>query len=286
MANPILTLAARTARYLPAPLKRGLYKLGPLTKLMRGLLNQVAPSGLTRIDIAGGLLAGIPCEIDLQSEKDYWLGTYEIDLQNALSGLVRPGMVTYDVGANVGYISLILGKLVGEDGKVFSLEANPENVKRLKINLKLNEKLSQFTLIGKAVADKTGAIEFFVHESDDMGKVAGSAGRQEKYTESLSIESVSLDDFVYKENHPAPHLIKIDIEGGEVLAFPGMHQLLRKAQPLILVELHGPESAAEALNTLNTADYSLHLMKAGFPQVDSVEELDWKAYLIGMPPHG
>ncbi|MEK6223121.1 MAG: FkbM family methyltransferase [Chloroflexota bacterium] len=286
MANPILTLAARMARYLPAPLKQGFYKLGPLTKLMRGVLNQATPEGLTTIKIAGGLLAGVTSEIDLKSEKDYWLGTYEIDLQNALSALVRPGMVAYDVGANVGYVSLILGKLVGEEGQVVCLEANPENVKRLEKNLQLNEKLSQFTLIGKAVADKSGAIEFFVHESDDMGKVAGSAGRQENYTEALAIQAVSLDDLVYKDNLPAPHLIKIDIEGGEVLAFPGMQQLLKKTQPLVLVELHGPESAAAAWTTLIAADYTLHLMKAGFPQVDSVEELDWKAYLIGMSLHG
>ena len=54
MANPLLGLAAAAARLLPAPLKRGLYKLGPLSRGLRAALNRAAPQGLSKVSVAGG----------------------------------------------------------------------------------------------------------------------------------------------------------------------------------------------------------------------------------------
>jgi hypothetical protein len=88
--------------------------------------------------VAAGGLSGLTLSLDLQTEKDYWLGTYEPDLQQAIQDLVQPGMIAYDVGANIGYISLLLGLAVGKDGHVFAFEALPANVERLQKNLRLN----------------------------------------------------------------------------------------------------------------------------------------------------
>lgn len=286
MTNPLLSLAARTAQILPKSLKNSLYKLGPLTRLIRGTLNRAAPQGLHEVEIASGVLRGIRIKLDMQGEKDYWLGTYETDLQTALAEFVKPGLITFDIGANVGYISLLLGSLVGPEGQVFCFEALPGNVERLKANINLNPKLSSFTVIPKAVTDKKGDVEFLVHESDDMGKAAGSAGRDADYENTIKVPSISLDEFVYSENNPAPNLIKLDIEGGEVLALPGMTRLLKEARPLMLVELHGPESAQAVWEGLTAAGYTIRQMKTGYPEIRSAKELDWKAYLIGKPNDG
>ena len=58
-------------------------------------------------------------KLDLRAEKDYWLGTYEPDLQAAARKLVQPGGTVYDVGANIGFISLACANLVGMSGRVF-----------------------------------------------------------------------------------------------------------------------------------------------------------------------
>jgi FkbM family methyltransferase len=284
MSNPLLSFAARAASLLPDPIKRSLYRLGPVTHLIRSSLNRAAPEGLTKVTIAAGELAGLKMSLDLQSEKDYWLGTYEPDLQAALKDLVKPGMIAYDVGANAGYISLLLGRAVGLDGKVFCFEPLPANQERLKTNLSLNPNISHFEIIPHAVVDQPGEVNFLVHSSDDMGKVIGSAGRDEEYEQAITIPATSLDHFIYQEGNPAPKIAKLDIEGGEVLALPGMRQLLTEARPLIFIELHGTESAQAAWEALISAGYTIHQMKSSYPQMTSLDSLDWKAYLVGRPP--
>ncbi len=284
MKKSLLNFAAFIARILPGSLKNRLYHLGPFTKLIRKSLNQAAPSGPTKVKIAAGILEGEDFYLDLQSEKDYWLGTYEADFQEVLKKLVKSGMVVYDIGANVGYITVILGKLVGPQGQVVSFEALLENQERLQKNIDLNQSLSNFKLISKAVTDKSGEAQFLIHPSDDMGKVAGSAGRDAEYTESISVKTISVDDFVYQDSQTPPNIIKLDIEGGEVLALPGMKRLLSEAKPIMMIEMHGPESAKSVFHALTLANYSIHSMQPEMPMVNSVEQLDWKAYLIGLPP--
>jgi hypothetical protein len=75
MKKAILTVAAFFARVLPAPIKRALYNFKPLAGLIRGTLNQAAPGGLTVVNIAAGVLQGMPMLLDMQTEKDFWLGT-------------------------------------------------------------------------------------------------------------------------------------------------------------------------------------------------------------------
>jgi hypothetical protein len=75
----------------------------------------------------------------------------------------------------------------------------------------------------------------------------------------------------------------MDIEGGEVLALPGMQRLLDEVRPIMLVELHGEEAAAVVWKVLTGAGYRICKMTARYPQIKSLAELDWKAYVIAFP---
>jgi len=283
MKDPILSLSAVAARILPTPVKQAIYRIGPLARWIRGLLNNAAPTGLTQVKVAAGGLAGFTLLLDMQLEKDYWLGTYEPELEAALHELVRPGMVVYDVGANIGYITLLLARAVGEAGHVFAFEALPENVERLRANIGFNGMTARVTVIAGAVGTGSAPVRFLVHESGGMGKAEGSAGRAAKYAASITVPGISLDEFVYGQSNPPPQAVKMDIEGGEVLALPGMRRLLVEVRPLMLMELHGPESASAAWEALTTAGYRICWMKRGFPPVPSLAALDWKAYLVAKP---
>ena len=231
-SSAILSLAAWAARILPGWAKRSIYRYRPLARLLRSELNRAAPLGLNVVTVAAGELAGMQLSLDLQTEKDYWLGTYEVELQAALRELVKPGMVAYDVGANIGYISLILSRLVGKSGQVFAFEALPGNVERLQENLRLNE--ASVEVIAGAVVDRAGPVHFLVGPSGGMGKAEGSAGRQDvSYQETLTVPGISLDEFVFQQRMPPPQSIKLDIEGGEVLALPGMQRVLAEFHPLV-----------------------------------------------------
>jgi len=282
VAKPLLSLAAAAARWLPAPLKRALYRLGPLSRGIRAALNGAAPQGLSQVSVAGGELAGAKLLLDMQTEKDYWLGTYEMNLQLAIRDWAQPGMVAYDVGANVGYVSLLLAKRVGESGQVFSFEPLPANQERLQKNVALNPN-ANVTLIPKAVADKAGETDFLVHVSGGMGRLQGSVGKKAKYKNKIKVETISLDNFVYKEKNAPPNLIKIDVEGGEVLALKGMQRLLKEAKPILLIELHGHEAANAAWNILREDSYNLYFMRTGYPKLTAPEDLGKKSYVVARP---
>jgi FkbM family methyltransferase len=283
MTNPLLSLAGWAASWLPMPVKRLFYRVKPLASLIRGSLNRAAPQGLAPVTVAAGGLEGARLYLDLHSEKDYWLGTYEPELQVAVRDFVLPGMVVYDVGANVGYISLLLARQVGEKGRVFAFEALPANLERLNANVELNGMADRIEVIPGAVVENAHAVRFWVGPSDDMGKAEGSAGRKDvAYSEVLDIDGLSLDDFVYGMGRPSPQVIKMDIEGGEVLALPGMQRLLREVKPLVLLELHGPEAARVAWEALTRAGYQVCRMQPGYPVVKSFDALDWKAYCVAV----
>jgi FkbM family methyltransferase len=241
---------------------------------------------MNQVEVAAGLLKGYSLNLDMQTEKDHWLGTYELELQDALQDLVKPGMTAYDVGANIGYISLMLARLTGESGRVFAFEALPSNTQRWKENVNLNGLNKRMQLFCGAVADSNTPLRFLVHASGGMGKAAGSAGRENVYQDEIEVPGVSLDEFVFGQGHPAPQIIKMDIEGGEVLALPGMRRLLLEERPSLVMELHGQESIRISWEILSELSYHICWMKPGFPQVSSPVELDWKAYLVALPEPG
>jgi FkbM family methyltransferase len=283
MSKLLLELVSWISRIIPSRVKQGLYRLGPITRLIRGTLNRAAPLGYTRVTVAGGALSGIVLNLDLQSEKDYWLGTYEADLQAALADFAKEGMVAYDLGANIGYITLMLARAVGPKGHVFAFEALPTNIRRLRKHLELNNIEPRVTPVHGAVVGTPGQVEFLRGPSGATGKVSGAAGREIQTADRLLVDGIVLDDYVYRQGHPPPDLIKMDIEGGEIQALPGMKQVLLQARPVLLMELHGPQSAQAAWQALSDANYHIQQMSFGSPQVESWEELDWKAYLVARP---
>jgi len=283
MKKIILKLAAWVARWLPASFKHFLYSHASLAGIIRRVLNTAAPQGLNEVQIAAGLLAGWRMVLDLQSEKDYWLGTYEPDLQQAARDYIQAGMVVADVGANIGYISLMAARLVGNEGSVFAFEALPDNIARLERNVALNSMGDRVIITHAAVMDRVGEAVFLVHASGAMGKAEGSAGRNTNYSQRIRVPALTLDHFFFEGNHPLPQVIKIDIEGGEGLALAGMTRLLAEARPLLLIELHGKQATRQVWERLNAHAYCLHIMAARKPRVDSVEMLGWKSYIIALP---
>jgi FkbM family methyltransferase len=283
MREFMLTIAALAAKILPNSFKQVIYKNKPLAALVRRGLNRAAPTGLTEVKVAAGDLAGYTILLDMQLDKDYWLGTYELQLQAALRELIRPGAIIYDVGANIGYVSLLLAKAAGETGKVFAFEALPENVERWHKNMALNGMEARLSIFAGAVTQTAGLVRFLVHASGGMGKAAGSAGRRDDYPSEISVPGISLDEFVFGQGNPPPQVVKMDIEGGEVLALPGMRRVLSEARPLMLMELHGPESGRAAWEELTDAGYQICWMRPGYPEIPSLEAMDWKAYIVAKP---
>lgn len=282
MRASLLKLAAWLAAHLPPGLRVRMYRLGPLSGLIRRALNQAAPRGLTRVTIAAGLLAGATFQLDLQSEKDLWLGTYEADLLDRLPRWIKRGMVVFDVGANLGYLSVGFARLVGPNGRVHAFEPLPMNIERLRSSVASNEMNGRVEIVPQAVGAEQGVASFLVHPSGGMGKLEGSHGRRVEYEGRIDAVVMTLDS--YSTRHGVrPDWVKVDVEGGEGAVLRGSEFLLGTIRPNWLMEIHGPEAASEVWQLMRSSDYMLFSVSRPDRVLRSLGELDWKAYLLARP---
>lgn len=282
-SNIALRTAAACSRILPEPLKQAIYHIPYVNTVVRGVLNSSVPQGLTVIGVASGPLAGAYLYLNLQAEKYYWLGTYEPQLIQVIHDLCHEDMTVYDVGANLGYMSLVFARTVGSGGRVFAFEPLEANWTRIRKHVEMNGLTELVTVVPSAVAAHKGSATFLTHSLHAMGKLEQSAGRAAKYTGHVEVSTIGLDEFCYELNNPLPDLVKMDIEGGAVDAVRGMTRLVAEARPIMLVELHGPEEGHAVWNLLSQNGYSLHRMDKERSEIVEVSQLDWKDYIIGLP---
>lgn len=282
VASFVFRAAALVARVLPSSLRLGLYRLGPITRWLRRTLNRSVLPGIAPVTIAAGDLAGMQLLLDLRVDKDMWLGTYEPFLPPVLRRLIRPGMTAYDLGANIGYVTLLLVKAVGPRGRVVAVEPLPSAVERLRVALELNHVQDQVTLVAKAIGSTNGRQRFLVHPSPGMGRLEISPGRPERFQQVVEVDVVSLDHLVFADGFPIPDLIKIDLEGGEGLALEGMKRLLGDTKPRLLIEVHGRVPADEVWERLTSAGYTLHDLEQGERRLNRRADVRPKAHLLAM----
>jgi FkbM family methyltransferase len=198
-----------------------------------------------------------------------WIGCYEVEKQRACVRLSQPGMVAYDLGANVGFYSLLFSRLVKPEGSVHAFEPLPRNCSLLKRHLALN-RVENVAVHSVAVAEKSGTACFDAGPNPSMGHLVALGG-------TLKVPTVALDEFVYVYNQPAPNIVKMDIEGGEIKALAGMHRLLREKRPWLLIALHGEEARQECTAMLASVGYRLTDLlghtNGGLPATDEIVAL-------------
>lgn len=285
MSSPNIALrtAAACSRILPDAVRQAIYDIPYVNTIVRSVLNSFAPQSLTVVEVASGPLEGARLYLDLHAEKYYWLGTYEPHLIQVIHSVCRGTMTVYDVGANLGYLSLIFARAVGSGGHVFSFEPLEANSARIRKHVELNGLEGVITVVPSAVAAHNGSALFLTHSSHAMGKLEQSAGRAAEYTGHVEVSTIGLDEFCYELNNPVPDLVKIDIEGGAVDAVQGMTRLVAEARPVMLVELHGHEEGHAVWNLLTQNGYSIQRMDKNRTEIRDLAQLDWKDYIIGLP---
>jgi FkbM family methyltransferase len=176
-----------------------------------------------------------------------WMGIYELRKQQVLRRLVSRGMTVCDIGANAGFYTLGLARLVGNRGRVIAFEPLPRNIQKIQRHLSLNH-VRNVTLNDCALSDVTGFLRFSEGESDFTGRISQEAG-------DLEVQSVRLDQFLKEQSLPDPALLKIDVEGAEGRVLEGARELLRRAHPLLVVALHGLEQKTRCFEILRALGY-------------------------------
>ncbi len=186
-----------------------------------------------------------------------WLGFYEYEKQEWISREVRPNRVFWDVGANVGFYSLLASKLVGS-GRVFAFEPAPRNLSYLNQHLALNH-ATNVEVLPTAVADRNGTSSFETEETGFMGHLSVEG--------SITVPTTTLDSLVKEGKVLPPDYVKMDIEGAELLALRGASDTFQRFRPVLFLATHGREMHVECCRLLESWGYTCQ-----FPSKSSAQD--------------
>jgi len=205
------------------------------------------PSKIFNIDLPGVSEGPVKIVLDYSKTSQKYIGShlekgiaYEGTLFALILRKLKRGDTFLDIGAHVGFFSMIAAKLVGESGSVYSFEMNPENYSRLVTNAGLND-FKNIRPHNWAVSDDSKPIYFWVNQDNDGGHSLWDCGKH-SFNEKSRVSpqkmvsySIALDHY---DSFDKVHFIKMDIEGSEVLALNGMINLLKKNLPIVTLEIN------------------------------------------------
>lgn len=148
---------------------------------------------------------------------------YEKQTTELFERIVKPGMVVFDIGAHVGYYTLLAARQIGDTGEVHAFEPEPSNFNLLAQNVEFNN-YQNVECVNKVVSNDTGSIELFLTSLDNGRYSIYNHGLPKK--RSVLTQSISLDDYVNEKNLTKIDLIKVDVEGAETDVLNGAIKLL------------------------------------------------------------
>ncbi len=204
---------------------------------------------------------------------------YEPDVRSFLNAALKPGHTFIDCGANVGYFSIQAGALVGAQGTVVAIEANPKTYKLLERNLKVNG----FGIpVHCAITSEAGEVQLFMpHDWDIYSSLRADGLVEGRADHSFKVKGRTLDEVVRELGLTRVDLVKIDIEGGELDALRSAPHLLTHLRPFIITE-YGVKTWAsfgatsQQLKELVAAyDYRLRLFDPRTRQLVAVTDDVW-----------
>jgi FkbM family methyltransferase len=211
---------------------------------------------------------------EMMNRAMFLYGASEISETRLVQALLSPGMTFIDVGANIGYYTLVAARMVGDSGVVHCFEPNSEVRERLEANVRRNA-LRNVIVHPEAVGEAVGQVEFFVSTwaaNSGISSLLPGPGREEK----KQVPSTSIDALAAALGDRRIDLIKIDIEGAEPLAIAGGRRTLGASDgPTLIFEADDVGRIGEALRPLGYEIRRLHYtLENGLELLDAEAEFD------------
>lgn len=232
---------------------------GAVGKLLR-LSLKLVPKDMV-VPILQGRLKGRKW-IAGSSNHGCWLGSYEYDKQKLFVKTIKEGSVVYDIGAHVGFYTLLASVLVGPRGKVIAFEPLPRNIRYLKEHVRLN-RCDNVLIVEAAVGDESG-IASFEEGTNSYTSHLSSKG-------CIKVRTVNLDDLVLSGEIPLPDYMKIDVEGAELSVLSGAKSILSNYHPTIFLATHGIEVHQQCCQFLKSIGYDLQSINE--KNIDETDEI-------------
>jgi FkbM family methyltransferase len=200
--------------------------------------------------ILRGLARGYQMNVSPAEKLSYLLGTDEPHLQKAIRRYVSTGDTVYDIGANIGYVSLSFAKRVGPQGRVIAFEPIPQNIDAFRKNIELNG-IDHVRLLEFAAAQHAGNAIIRMAENPSTASMVWHCDNPSAV--ELSVNTISIDELVHGGELAHPTFVKIDVEGAEGSVLLGMRRTIEASRPVLFVECSeaGREQAWQLLMELN-----------------------------------
>ena len=216
----------------------------------------------------------------LQDEPDYYY----------IGKILKKGEHFLDIGANIGIVSLIASRAVGDSGKVYSVEALPTTRQLLEENIALND-AKNIKVVPFALLDKSGEVEFFGAIDGNIG--GSSLSAQGQKGKPVIVEGKTLDSLLADGTIEKCDVMKMDIEGAEILALRGMSNLFAKNKPrAVMIEVadeHLAQFSAKPADIIEFFSNHGYLWYEALPEgFKQVQNLDLTGYnnLWAILPNG
>ncbi|MFH0730693.1 MAG: FkbM family methyltransferase [Pseudomonadota bacterium] len=197
-------------------------------------------------------------------------GQYESEEVDFLKSVVKPGDTVLDIGANIGFFTIVMADLIGETGKSYSFEPLQRNFKLLKRSIEENKFDDRATIEHAAVGETQGTLKLISPtETLNLGGAFLKTGDTKVPPGHIAedVTVIRLDNYLIQ--HPVK-FIKIDIEGAELLALRGAMSILTEDKPIIMAELNPPQlkkvskcTSAEFISEMNKYGYNCYKLNSG-----------------------
>jgi FkbM family methyltransferase len=173
-------------------------------------------------------------------------GLAELPVQEALRRTIAPGAVVYDVGANVGFFTVLAARFAGPEGTVVAFEPAPECAASVRANAAVNGFESNIRVVEAALGASAHRERLFVVADASWSRLA-SRGEHSQTDNTVEVDVLALDELVARAEIPPPDVVKIDVEGSELDVLQGMRRTLAEHRPAIVVEFHETNRAVAEL---------------------------------------
>ena len=187
------------------------------------------------------------------SNHGCWLGSYEAAKQRKIMAVARPGMVCWDVGAHVGFYTLLFAELIGRRGKVYAFEPASGNVELLRRHVEMNG-YGNVSIFSVALGDRDGEAAFDPGPNSSMGHLS-EAG-------AVRVQCRRADTLLGAGEVEAPDLIKLDVEDAVAAVLREAERVL-KGRPLVFVATRGEKAHRECTELLAGFGYVVRSLDGG-----------------------
>ncbi len=245
------SLTVKAAKLTPAFVKKMVHQNRMLDSLSRKAFQNALAADGDVVEIQSGPMTGLKLAVSEHISHAHVSGSYEIATQSAIDSILKPNFVCYDLGASIGYLSLLMASRTKQ---VFAFEPAPHAQAEIRKHLAANN-LTNVEIVPSPVSDCERTVEFSLTDNAYGSRITTTATEWP----SLKLQTLTLDDFV--SNHPFPDFLKMDVEGEEGRVFEGARSILKERRTSFCCELHSREAALHVETILHEYGYKIETLE-------------------------